>query len=157
MTKLALIDVDGVIADDRHRHQFAIDKNYAEYFDADRMAADGVWVESVFLIESLVDDGYTIAYLTGRREDRRQVTEDWMDRNGFPTGRLIMRTFDYTMRLAEFKAMHIENLLGYYESVTLFDDDPEVVNHIQTTVGDNRAVFCGWNVKPTEMIKKAVA
>jgi uncharacterized HAD superfamily protein len=163
-TKLALIDVDGVIADERHRVQFALDKKWAEYFHEDRMSKDAVWREGFHLIKGLERDGWTIAYLTGRRDDRREVTEEWMDRHGFPAGRLIMRpkVLPYgqpKLRLAEFKEKTIQALGGReaFEKIVLFDDDPEVIRHIKKTIGEGFATYVGWNVKPKALIKTALA
>lgn len=156
---LSLIDIDGVIADDRHREQFSIAKQYVQYFDKERMSNDGVWEQGRDLVQDRMKRGDTIAYLTGRREDRRQVTEDWLDKHGFPMGRLTMRRFDQTKPLAIFKADYIHDLLasGNFESVVLFDDDPEVIRFVNEDVGPGHAVHCTWHTKPAKMVRAARA
>jgi len=159
IASLSLIDIDGVIADDRHREQYSINKQYVQYFDKVRMSNDAVWEEGRKLVEDRIKAGDTIAYLTGRREDRRQVTEEWLDRNHFPMGRLTMRRFDQTMPLALFKAEYIHDLIasGNFESVVLFDDDPEVIRFVNEDVGPGHAVHCTWHIKPAKMVRAARA
>lgn len=91
MDSLALVDLDGVLADDRHRVQFAIQKDWDTYFDPDRILADDPWREGQEMVERLVSEGHEVQYLTGRWSSLRTVTEEWLDRNEFPMRRLTMR------------------------------------------------------------------
>ncbi len=170
--KLALIDCDGVIADDRHRLDFAIAKNWTRYFDPELMATDAVFTEGRELVRDLQEQGYVIAYLTGRRSALRDVTERWLAQNGFPWGRVIMREPIWLnngilqdtpvwpiVRLADFKARIVRELLDLsdVEDVVLFEDDPEVVRTIQAEIGRDNAVLVPWAEKPEAMVKLATA
>lgn len=170
--KLALIDLDGVAADDTHRVPFAIAKQWSDYFDLDRMASDGAWPQAKDLIFNLEQEGWTIAYLTGRRSAMRAVTEAWLSSHGFPWGRVMMREPVWhhegllmetpvwpEARLADFKVNAILDLLRSEQisDVVLFDDDPEVVRTIQEEVGASHAVLCTWSVKPEAMVTLAKA
>lgn len=161
MKVLRLIDIDGVLADDRHREHFSIAKRYFEYFNEERMAADEVWPEGKALVETLLanhpDDD--LAYLTGRRQDRRQVTEDWLDAAGFPISRLVMRRFDQTAPLALFKRDYMQKMLdsGNWDLVVLYDDDPEVIRVVQEDIGPESGIHCTWHIKPPKMVKLARA
>jgi hypothetical protein len=157
--KLALVDIDGVVADDEHRVQFALDKNWPEYFKPETVAKDVPFDIAKTLIRLLLEDGYTISYLTGRREDLRQVTEDWLEDNDFPDGRVVMRTRDQKMPLANFKEEYVSARVasGRYEDVVLFDDDPEVIRFVKAQVGEQHAMLCDWHIKQTALIKEAVA
>lgn len=161
--RLALFDIDGVLADDRHRVQFALDKKWTEYFDADRMMSDAAWPEGKTLVSQMQDAGWTIGYLTGRRDDTRATTTEWLATHGFPEGDLIMRPFPATVRsrvpLANFKVWQIREILVACPRahVVLFEDDPEVVRLVQQEIGSGHAVLCTWHVKPKEMIKAALA
>lgn len=159
MTKIAFFDIDGVLANDTHRVPFALERNWIEYFDAKRMAADDVWPQGQERVLDAALSGYTIAYLTGRRQDRRVVTEDWLDSFGFPAGRLVMRSFQDTMPLANFKERYIAKQVasGNYTDVVLFDDDPEVVRFVQEQVGFSAAIHCTWHIKKKAMVKLATA
>lgn len=160
MRVLRLIDIDGVLADDRHREQFSINKQYFQYFDKVRMANDSVWPQGKALVEELLaDPNNDVAYLTGRREDRRQVTEDWLDLHGFPVRRLVMRSFAQNAPLALFKRDYIQERMtsGIWDLVVLYDDDPEVIRVVQTDIGPESGIHCTWHIKPQKMVKLARA
>lgn len=159
--KLALIDIDGLIADDDHRVHFALDKKWTDYFRTDLVKQDGLLPEGYDLVSDLVDAGWTIAYLTGRRDTLRVVTEDWLDFYGFPMGRLTMKTFAQsgTVTLANYKGDRIKDILASqtYEQVVLFDDDDAVVRYVQETFSEENAVHCSWYIKKKAMVKAAIA
>ena len=156
--KIAFWDIDGVIANDSNRVHFALERKWADYFRPDRMAADTVWEIGRTSLLVAQEMGYTIAYLTGRREDRRTVTQQWLDDNGFPFGKLVMRRFDQHVPLANLKTNYLASLIGRgYEDVVLFDDDPEVIRLVQETLGVDRARHCTWHVKQKALVKAATA
>lgn len=162
--RLALLDIDGVLADERHRVDHAVNRRWAQYFDPKLVAQDGIWKQGQELAQRLVDEGWTIAYLTGRRSILRPVTERWLDAGLFPLGRLIMRETAWNadkqnVPLAEFKVNTIRELQARPDisEIVLYDDDPEVVRHVQDEIGFIYAVGCYWNVKPKSLIKKASA
>jgi hypothetical protein len=156
---LAIFDVDGVLANDEHRVQYALDKKWFEYFKPERVAQDALLQDGFNLLHDLVDDGWHHEFLTGRRDTLRETTEEWMDGYKIASGRLGMRRATQTMPLANFKAGYISRLLdsGNYRRVVLFDDDPEVVRHVQATFGAEHAVHCTWYIKKKALVKQAVA
>lgn len=158
MSKLALIDIDGVIADERHRTHFAEAKNWPHYFLPENVMADGVWVEGVALVHRLVNEGWQIGYLTGRREEVRPATETWLDRHSFPWGRLIMRPLPDgkpKLKLPKFKVQVMKSLPDLWDQVVLFDDDPAVVELVQREIGEGSAIHCTWHIKPEFLVKRA--
>lgn len=162
MTGVALIDIDGVIADDRHRVPFALRKEWVEYFAPERVSADGVWLPGKDLVSALSRNGVEIRYLTGRREDLRPVTEAWLRDNGFPDGPLYMKPFPQegveNPTLAKYKADKIQALRAAEgRHFVLYDDDPEVVRYVRLVHGDYAATQPSWNVKDPGMVKQAVA
>lgn len=161
MNKLALIDIDGVIADERHRTEHAKNKEWNRYFHPNNILADGVWQEGKELVERLVEDGWQIAYLTGRREETRPATEKWLDRHKFPFGRLLMRPLPNDkpkLPLALFKVDVIQNLPDdTWDRIVLFDDDPAVIEQVNKDIGEGSAIHCTWHIKPDFLVKKATA
>ena len=159
MSKLALFDIDGVLADDRHRVEHAIARQWFKYFDKDAMAADAVWLQGRRMVQNAQMLGWDSAYMTGRREDRREITENWLDDNGFPIGRVIMRQWSQTMPLANLKTAKVGKIidLDRFNAIRLYDDDPEVIKLVQETHGDEFAYHCTWHTKEKSLIKKATA
>ncbi|MDQ1724282.1 MAG: hypothetical protein QOG52_1310, partial [Frankiaceae bacterium] len=87
---LAVIDLDGVVADVRPRLQFVTGRkrDWDAFFAG--VGNDEVLPEGRAVVERLAGD-HEIVYLTGRPERTRTATEDWLARHRLPRGRLIMR------------------------------------------------------------------
>ena len=158
--RLALLDIDGVIADDTHRVEYALKKQWYMYFDHARMGVDGVWPQGRKLYHRLRWTGWRVGYLTGRREDRRVVTELWLRANGFSVKRApTMRAFAQSMPLANLKTEYLRKLIesGKYSKVVLYDDDPEVIRKIHAELGEEHGVHCTWHIKQKALVKTALA
>lgn len=159
--KLALLDIDGVLADDSHRVHYALDKQWKDYFEPFTVLGDTAFPIAKTFVRLLQEEGYDIAYLTGRRGDLRQITETWLDINAFPVGRLIMRPFPEPPQkivLANFKRDIISDLLRtlpQYDDVVLFDDDPEVIRFVGEQLGAEHVMLCDWHVKEKALVKLA--
>ena len=149
--QLAVFDIDGVLADDRHRQHHAIARNWGDYFSL--MHADGVWAQGRELYDNAMLLGWDVCYLTGRREDTRDMTLEWLKRRKFDHKLpLHMRPFEERMPLAQLKAGILDQLAPLYEKVVLYDDDPAVIEAVGA-----RGFHCTWHKKPEKMIKRAVA
>lgn len=156
--RLALFDLDGTLADDRHRVPFVLAGDWKTYFTPERVSADDVLAEGKALVEEHVALGYEIGYLTARRHVLRDVTEDWLDTHGFPTGRLYMKEWEEKRPAANFKADICAHLLSLnvFEEVVLFEDDPETVAHVNGTT-EATAVLITYYVKEKAMVKSPIA
>lgn len=157
--KLALFDIDGTLANDSHRVQFAVNKQWATYFEPERMLDDRLLLPGWVRLWWLRLNGWSIQYLTGRREDRREVTVRWLHRKWLPAGTLHMRSFTDKMPLANFKVTRMEDisLRCNYTRVMLLDDDPEVIRFVKERLGEHAGIHCRWYVKPDAMVKAAQA
>lgn len=159
---LYLLDIDGVLADDRHRVDFARNKQWSRYFDPRVVATDGLWREGWNLAWALYlqPPGTSLTYLTGRSEDLRATTRAWLSKMALPEGDLIMRPRyapkTNRPRLADFKVDIIRDLI-VSRPVVLYDDDPEVVRAVRAAFGDQAAVRCTWHVKEKFLVKEAVS
>lgn len=152
--RLALLDLDGVICDDRHRVHHALERDWGAYFGL--MDRDAVWRQGKDLYEACTLTDWDIAYLTGRRDGYRPVTQLWLRKHGFDHRLpLLMRPDDSSTRLAVFKAEVVSAMRGDYADLVLFDDDPEVIR----VVGEHgvKVRHCTWHIKPSKMVKKALA
>jgi hypothetical protein len=88
---VAIIDIDGVVADVRHRVRHLQDwpPDWAAFFAAADL--DPPLPVGVARVQELVDSGHEIVWLTGRPEWLRDITEDWLADQGLPAGTLLMR------------------------------------------------------------------
>jgi hypothetical protein len=179
--KLAFLDIDGVLADNRHREHYVADCNdpnahrdWESFFRSTEQNADAYWKQGRELYESLVADGWLVVYLTGRNENYRAHTLNWLEQGGFSLDYpLVMRPPSLKTRLSTWKtnvlslAAGLDQLsdpfvdLGWIAgkyprgSVILIDDD-----HLVTEAASD-AGFVGvrsyWQTKPTSLIKAARA
>lgn len=124
---IVVLDVDGVIADVRHRlhHVERKPKNWPAFFAA--MDDDGPLPEGIAMAQRYADEGHRIAYLTGRNERYRELTLAWMRRHGLPEGRLVMRREDDRRPARVFKPQALSRLAREGEIVAVVDDDTSVV------------------------------
>lgn len=151
--RLAYFDLDGVICNDQHRVHHAQARNWGDYFA--RMTEDTPWRQGRELFEAAILAGFDVAFLTGRREDTRQWTVDWLQQHGYDhTLPLVMRPENERMPLANLKAAVVAESLRFIAEVQLFDDDPEVVKLVGQLNGAT-ARHCTWHVKDKSLIKKA--
>ncbi len=73
-----LIDIDGTICDDIPNEE------------PERMATAGVYTDARDTLNSWYDQGHIITFFTSRTEEHRQVTEKWLDENGFNYHAILM-------------------------------------------------------------------
>jgi phosphoglycolate phosphatase-like HAD superfamily hydrolase len=123
---LAVFDIDGVLADVRHRlhHLEAMPQRWERFFQAagrDPLLEEG----ARRLREALVD--HDVIYLTGRPERTRGLTERWLARHDLPTGPLLMRADDDVRPARYLKRSVLRRLSRIREIVSVLDDDPAVV------------------------------
>lgn len=87
----AVVDLDGVVADVRHRlhHVERRPKDWAAFFAA--ATDDPVLPEGRAVVDTLVATGHQVVWLTGRPERCRADTLGWLAEHHLPQGRLFMR------------------------------------------------------------------
>jgi phosphoglycolate phosphatase-like HAD superfamily hydrolase len=123
---LAVFDIDGVLADVRHRlhHLQARPQRWEAFFSAaDR---DPLLEEGAARLRAAQAE-HKVIYLTGRPERNRPLTRAWLARHGLPTGPLHMRP-DHDHRPARWvKRNTLRRLALTRTIVSVLDDDPAVV------------------------------
>jgi len=126
----ALIDVDGVLADVRHRLGYVQTKpkDWDGFFSA--APDDAVLPEGLARALELATD-HTLVYLTGRPERCRTDTVEWLRVHGFPDAELVMRQ-DTDRRPARLFKLGQAQRLARREAVALIvDDDGAVVDALR--------------------------
>jgi phosphoglycolate phosphatase-like HAD superfamily hydrolase len=124
---LAVVDIDGVIADVRHRlhHLEGRRKAWGPFFAA--APDDGVHPEGAAIVETLGAD-HEIVFVTGRPEDLRTVTETWLDEHGFAGHRLVMRARGDRRPAARAKVELMAELAADRPIGIVVDDDRQVLD-----------------------------
>lgn len=142
MTTLAVFDLDGVVADVRHRLHY-LDrrpKNWARFFaaaDRDPPLAEGVDLAREYA------KSHVLVWLTGRPERLRRLTVDWLARHDLPTELLVMRPNGDRRPSRDFKAAQLATLAVEAEVSIVVDDDPEVVARLRER---------GWPVRLADWV-----
>ena len=134
---LAVFDIDGVLADVRHRlhHLQARPQRWNAFFlEAER---DPLLGEGATRLRAAQTE-HDVVYLTGRPERNRTLTRTWLAAHGLPTGPLYMRPDDDHRPARWVKRNTLRRLAQTRTIASVLDDDPAVV-----------AVLCadGWPVE----------
>lgn len=123
---LAVVDLDGVVADVRHRlhHVEERPKDWDAFF---AMAGhDPPHDEGLAVVRHLARD-HEVVFLTGRPERLRGATGHWLERHGLGEHRLVMRPGGDRRPAAQVKLGLLRKLAEGREVAVVVDDDPVVV------------------------------
>ncbi len=128
LKKAIIVDLDGTLCDVDHRVEFVrkvpIDwKNFNE-----RMASDKVnyWCQEI--IEAMQAKDVEVYFITGRGEDYRHLTEDWLKRHHIKYNDLYMRPFNDFREDADIKEeLYKKHLKGKFDVRFVIDDRASVV------------------------------
>jgi hypothetical protein len=128
---MAIVDLDGVLADVRHRLP-CIDgrhKDWDAFFAA--IPDDPPLAEGFAVVGRLLADGHDVVLLTGRPERARADTEAWLARHGLPRLRVVMRR-DVDRRPArQLKRSLVRRLAAGRTLAAVVDDDPAVCDALE--------------------------
>ena len=122
---LAVFDIDGVLADVRHRlrHVERRPKDWNAFFAA---AVDDPPLEQGVALARASAEDCDVVYVTGRPERCRDDTLAWFDRHGLPAGELSMRR-ERDHRPARLAKPGLLRRLARGRPVAIVvDDDPQV-------------------------------
>jgi phosphoglycolate phosphatase-like HAD superfamily hydrolase len=121
---LAVFDIDGVVADVRHRlHHLDPPRSWRRFFAG--AADDPLLPEGARLVADL-GRHHEVVWLTGRPDWLRVTTATWLTRHGLPAGELYLRPEgDY--RPAPVYKLSVLRGLADRSVAAVVDDDPEVV------------------------------
>jgi phosphoglycolate phosphatase-like HAD superfamily hydrolase len=122
---LAVVDIDGVVADVRHRLHFV--DGSPRRWDAFFAAAkdDPPLAEGVRRVHGLLAD-HDVVYLTGRPERIRRATEKWLAEQGIGGLRVIMRRDSDRRPARQLKKSELAKLARSATVALMLDDDPAV-------------------------------
>jgi len=123
---IVVFDIDGVVADVRHRVHFVEQRpqDWGRFFAGaakDPLSEVGAdWARKAAAEHDLV-------WLTGRPEWLRPVTARWLDQHDLPAGPLLMRGNGDYRPARDYKLAELRKLATREQIVVFVDDDPMVV------------------------------
>lgn len=124
---MAVVDIDGVLADVRHRlhHIRQRPKDWDSFFAA--ADEDPPHDEGVALVRALAEDN-EIVFLTGRPGHLERATQRWLDAQGLGGHRLVMRPATDRRPAAQVKVALLRELARGRTVSVVVDDDPVVLD-----------------------------
>jgi hypothetical protein len=137
---LAILDIDGVVADVRHRlhHLERRPKDWMAFFRA--AIADQPIPEGRELAMQLAQD-HDLVWLSGRPEWSAPLTLRWLSEQGLPTTELHLRP-NRDHRPARLFKLDVLRRLASRQIVAFVDDDAEVVQ--AATAAGFPAMLADW-------------
>lgn len=129
----AVVDIDGVVADVRHRlghleREHGRSRDWAAFFAA--AGADPPLPEGLAVVSRLAAE-YRVVYVSGRPERLRAVTEAWLARHGLPAGPLHLRGESDRRPGSVLKRSVVRRLARSAPVAVAVDDDPRVVRALE--------------------------
>jgi hypothetical protein len=123
---IAVFDIDGVVADVRHRLHLLEKrpKDWPAFFAA--AAGDPGLSEGIDRVLAAAAD-HEIVWLTGRPSSLRTVTRRWLAEHGLPVAELFMRSHRDFRPAPVLKVAELERLRPR-EVRLFFDDDAKVIS-----------------------------
>lgn len=142
---VAVVDIDGVVADVRHRlhHLDKQPKDWTAFFAA--APADPVLDAGVDAVRRLAEV-YEIIYLSGRPEGCRSDTEEWLARHAFPEGQVRLRALGDRRPARITKVEELRRIAEVATVAVLVDDDPQVCE---------AALAAGFDVLPATWMERS--
>jgi hypothetical protein len=118
---LVIVDLDGTLADGKHREHHLHPKEKRDW-DAyyEKCGLDAPHEDVIQVVNSLQASGYIIIIITGRREQTRPATEQWLRHYGVCYDVLIMRpvgchTDDHIWKVEMISLVGPQNILVVIE------------------------------------------
>jgi hypothetical protein len=123
---VAVVDIDGVVADVRHRlhHLRSRPARWDRFFAS---AADDPLLDVGFDVVRELAVAYPVVWLSGRPEEQRELTQRWLAAHHLPEGRLLLRPPGDYRPAAQLKLDVVRTLADTVGVAAVLDDDPAVV------------------------------
>lgn len=127
---VAIVDIDGVLADATHRehHLAGRPKDWTAFFAA--VDGDAPMPSGIGRVVELAQE-HGVVLLTGRPESCRASTLEWLGRFEVPFAELVMRPEEDHRPAYVFKAQVVRGRWSPAEVSLILDDDPRVVEALQ--------------------------
>ena len=136
-----LCDLDGTLADITHRLHYVKQepKDWDGFFGA--MGRDTLRLDVAQQVHALRDEGYEVVFVSGRPDNYRAVTEDWLRLHGFPDTRYPILFMRRAGDRRPDTVVKEEILRTYFPDLSLihlvFDDRARVIQEVWRKHGLN--------------------
>ena len=113
-TGIAFFDMDGVLANCRHRLKYVEADDYDNFYKPENIALDSVIIPGKKLEKTFLATGYKIVIITSRRSYCLEATMKWLKDNGFSEINeedVYMRGFGDTRKSWEVKKDLLDNAI----------------------------------------------
>ena len=129
MTRVIVCDIDGTLSDPTHRQHFVRSKpkNWSAF--AAGIPLDSPHQDIIWLLKVLKAAGCTILLASGRGEESREDTIEWLMKHNIPFDALYMRNRnDYRADNIVKKELLDQMIIDGHKPYMVFDDRDQVVN-----------------------------
>lgn len=148
-TTICYFDLDGTLADRRHRLDFYLPGggvDWAQVYAPANVLKDPLLDVGYAHHQRLAAQGAEIWYLTARTERNRPATAQWLAAHGFPPERLIMKPNTEARPASDWKLAWLETLIaedGHQgRTIVVIDNAYGFIDEL-----DHRARHDGWPVE----------
>lgn len=126
-----IFDLDGTLADIEERRRLAAKENgkinWGVFFDPSNITLDKPIHRAIELCSALKSVGYNIAILSGRGEETRVATEEWLAQHGVKYDKLRMRPVQNYEPDDDLKRQWLHEDFNKDQVLCVFDDRDKVV------------------------------
>jgi predicted secreted acid phosphatase len=124
-----IVDLDGTLcnADHRRHHVESKPKNWKAFYDG--MVDDHINAWCVRLVNAMASKGYQVLFVTGRPDNYRKQTEDWIAPRLWSGSPIFMRKEgDYRQDSIVKTQIYKEAIEPHYDVLFCIDDRKQVVD-----------------------------
>lgn len=134
--KTVIFDLDGTLADGRHRLHLLPTKDYdkTESWTEFNLAAvdDLPFLNNIEMCNLFAfGDYYNVVILTGRSDVARAITGEWLNKHGVQYNELVMRSQSDNRKDTVIKEEYLRSI-GLENILCCFDDLPHVAYHLRS-------------------------
>jgi phosphoglycolate phosphatase-like HAD superfamily hydrolase len=132
--KTVIFDLDGTLADGRHRLHLLPTKDYdktASWTRFNMAAVDDIPFQDNIDLCNVLGLHYKVVILTGRSDVARQITLDWLWHHDVYFNELVMRSQSDNRKDTVIKEEYLRSI-GLENILCCFDDLPHVAYHLRS-------------------------
>ncbi len=134
MKEIIIFDLDGTLADGKHRLHLLPRDNYGEtsaWKQFNMACFDDAPIKDNIDLCNALNRNYAVIILTGRSDDAEKETRRWLQFHGVEFYQLIMRSKNDNRKDIVIKE-EVLRTLGLNRILCAFDDSPSVIKHFRS-------------------------